>query len=158
NQGDPSARPRRRRGAAASRQDMWDVRYRDGSRSRPVRNGSLAVIEMRNIGRVPIRESDFGRREEFTVRFPGRRVVHFKVETNDEYRRSVQEREPPRPGAGESFTLPALQMARGQGFKLLVLLESPAPGPYEDNARDAVKVDGNLDIKFVRFSRRRRRW
>jgi hypothetical protein len=47
-------------------QNMWEIEYLDRDRSKPphpVRNGSLLVIEMRNIGWEPIRESDFAGEE-----------------------------------------------------------------------------------------------
>ena len=40
-----------------------------------VENASQVEIEIRHIGREPIRKSDFDENEPVTVRFPGRRVV-----------------------------------------------------------------------------------
>jgi ABC-type phosphate transport system substrate-binding protein len=131
NQGDPLARPAPEQAPGPS-QNMWEIQYLDRDRPdqpHPVQNGSLVVIEMRNIGREPIREPDFGENPEFSLQFPGRRVVHFKVRDNELYHKAVHEssREAPEPGIGDSFTLPALQMNHGDGFKLAVLLETPDP-------------------------------
>lgn len=91
NQGDPVAR--RPQGEASSQlsPNMWEIEYRDADtpgEPYPVTNGSLVVIEMRNIGWQPISEAAFGRSGEFTLRFPGRKVVHFKMRDNPGMRQS----------------------------------------------------------------------
>jgi len=61
---------------------MREIAYQESDRSKapyPVTNGSLVVLEMRNIGWQPIREAGFDQQQDFTLRFPGRKVVHFKV-------------------------------------------------------------------------------
>lgn len=70
NQGDPLVRhPRNRDDGPPTSQNMWEIEYKDDAGpSYQVRNGSLAVIEMRNIGWEPIREPDFGEQREFTLR------------------------------------------------------------------------------------------
>jgi ABC-type phosphate transport system substrate-binding protein len=161
NQGDPLARPATGLAPGPS-QNMWEIEYLDRDRSKPpypVRNGSLVVIELRNIGREPIRESDFGEKAEFSLKFPGRRVVHFKVRDNDLYHKAVHEtsREAPQPGAGDSFTLPALQMNHGDGFKLAVLLETPAPQPSADDRAEPKFIGSILNGDFVPYSRHPRR-
>jgi phosphate transport system substrate-binding protein len=158
NQGDPVAR--RGQDDAPLSPNMWEIEYRDADNPAepyPVTNGSLVVIEMRNIGWQPISEAAFGRSGEFTLRFPGRNVVHFKVRDNPTYHKLVHQGRPaPAPGAGDSFTLPALQMNRNDSFKLLVLLESPTAGPAAGDGR--VRVEGSiLGGKFVEYHRRPRR-
>jgi ABC-type phosphate transport system substrate-binding protein len=163
NQGDPVAPSAPGEDGSASAQNMWEIVYQEGgphTPSYPVRNGSLVVLEMRNIGYQPIRESDFEEeRQDFTVRFPGRRVVHYKVRDNDRYHERVHDdrRIPPRPGAGDSFNLPSLQMNHNDGFKLLVLLEAPAartesfPKPRLEGS-----IAGGNFVEFGNHPRRRR--
>jgi len=141
NQGDPSAKP------SALSPDMWEIVYSESDKSKPphpVTNGSLVVLELRNIGWQPIRETDFDQQKDFTLRFPGRKVVHFKVRDNARYHALVHRdgAPAPKPGEGDSFTLPALQMNHNDGFKVLVLLESPSPG--QPAAADKVQVDGSI--------------
>lgn len=161
NQGDPLARPATGQ-APVPAQNMWEIEYLDRDPSkRPyqVNNGSLVVIEMRNIGREPIRESDFGENPEFSLQFPGRRVVHFKVRDNALYHKAVHEssREAPKPGVGDSFTLPALQMNHGDGFKLAVLLETPDPQLSADDRAEPKFIGSILNGDFVPYSRHPRR-
>ncbi len=118
NQGDPLARPRPAPGGQAAQQgrspgpapNMWEIVYQESAPPDPpyrVTNGSLVVMELRNIGWQPIRESDFDMQRDFTLRFPGRTVVHFKVRDNARYHQRVhQGRTAPAPGVGDSFTLP----------------------------------------------------
>jgi phosphate transport system substrate-binding protein len=118
----------------AAPQNMWEIIYQDSDPATPpykVTNGSLVVVEMRNIGSVPVRESDFDKRGDFNIRFPGRKVVHYKVRDNDRYHQKVyaDERAVVRPGVADSFALPSLQVNHNEGFKLLVLLESPTKEP-----------------------------
>lgn len=166
NQGDPLARPRPAPGGQAAQPggqqpgpdpNMWEIVYQESAPPAPphtVTNGSLVVIDMRNIGWQPIRASDFDQQQDFTLRFPGRKVVHFKVRDNARYHEQVHQGWPtPAPGVGDSFTLPALQMNRGDGFKLLVLLESPTPNP--STRYDKPDVDGNIQGgKFVDYTGR----
>lgn len=158
NQDDPTPPPPQG-SVQASHQNMWEILYQEGGpEPYEVKNGSLVVMEMRNIGRLPIRESDFDERRDFTLRFPGRKVVHYKVRDNPRYRDKVHgdDREPPRPGAGSSFDLPALQMNRNDGFKLLVLLESETDHPPA--AYDKPVVEGSIQGGgFVEYGRSRRR-
>lgn len=168
NQGDPSAR----RGgeqreqlaqdeqSLAPSQNMWEIVYQESGPAAPpykVTNGSLVVLEMRNIGRQPIRETDFGEERDFTLRFPGRNVVHFKVRDNPRYHERVhRDLATPKPGMGDAFKLPALLVNRGQGFKLLVLLESRnmhPPTVYEKPV-----IEGNIEGgKFIEYGRHLRR-
>ena len=157
NQGDPFTHTAPGQAPAPS-QNMWEIEYLDRDRSKPpypVKNGSLVVIEMRNIGWEPIRESDFAR-EEFTLKFPGRKVVHFKVRDNPLYHKVVHEssREPPEPGMEDSFTLPGLQMNHNDGFKLAVLLESPVP----NRKPEPLETEGSiLSGNFVSYNQHPRR-
>ncbi|HEV2371513.1 MAG TPA: substrate-binding domain-containing protein [Streptosporangiaceae bacterium] len=163
NQGDPSAQPQLPQGPGGQSPITWEILYKGGNGTAPpVTNGSLALVEVRNVGREPIREADFGEHREFAVRFPGRRVVNYKVRENALYHKLVQEeQEPPVPGAEDYFTLPALQMNYNEGFKLLVLLESDtAPQPGLDGEQGQVLVEGSiLGGRFVRLGQgQRRKW
>lgn len=165
NQGDPSAGPGQVVQKAADEEEeeesagfspnMWEIIYQESDKSElhKVTNGSLVVIEMRNIGWQPIREADFDDQRDFTLKFPGRRVVHFKVRDNPRYHKLVHQGRPaPKPGLGDSFALPALQMNHNDGFKLLVLLESQTAEPPA--AYDKMQVDGSIQGgNFVEYSR-----
>jgi phosphate transport system substrate-binding protein len=172
NQGDPSAQQGQ---APADRvaqdgnsptlsQNMWEILYQESDPQVPpykVTNGSLLVMEMRNTGRLPIREADFGEDRDFTVRFPGRTVVHYKIRDNPKYHERVHRdaTAAPRPGAGDSFTLPALLVNRGQGFKLLVLLESSGQPPPVPHAAPAIEgtIEGGRFVEYGRHPGRTRR-
>lgn len=144
---------------------MWQVVYQDGANlARPVTNGSLVVLELRNTGWQPIRKDDFDgidRKRDFTLRFPRRRVVHFKIRDNDRYHDAVAaEQIVLEPGKHNAFNLPGLQMNHRDGFQILVLLESPTPEQLaadpaagdEDEVR--VKVEGSIQGgKFVEYNR-----
>jgi ABC-type phosphate transport system substrate-binding protein len=124
----------------------------------PVRDGSLVVMELRNTGRKPIVEADFGEQHNFTLKFPGRKVVHYKIRENDRYHDQVQRTaQPVVPGTGNSFELPALPMNPGDFFKLLVLLEGNIP--RRTPARERVEVQGTIvGGKIVEFDNRPHRW
>jgi ABC-type phosphate transport system substrate-binding protein len=163
NQGDPSPGHGHAPGADAETgqsptlsQNMWEIVYQESDPAAPpykVTHGSLVVLEMRNIGWQPIREADFDDDQSFTLRFPGRNVVHFKVRDNLRYHQRVHlGHSALRPGEGNSFTLPALQVNRNDGFKLLVLLESPTPDPPA--TYDRPQVDGSIQGgKFMEYGR-----
>jgi phosphate transport system substrate-binding protein len=168
NQGDPSARhghgprdrPEREAESPALSQNMWEIVYQESDPATPpykVTNGSLVVIEMRNTGRQPIREADFGEDRDFTLRFPGRNVVHYKVRDNPRYHERVHRNGAGlRPGKGDVFTLPALLMNRGQGFKLLVLLESR--DEHLPTSHEKPVIEGSIEGgKFVEYGRHPRR-
>jgi ABC-type phosphate transport system substrate-binding protein len=120
-----------------------------------VPRGSLVVMELRNVGLLPIRESDFEDRE-FTLRFPGRKVVHYKIRENEIYHDRVQ------PGLGalpimkDSFKLPAALMNRGDHFKVLVLLEGQ---PLRRGNAMQPFVQGSIEGGKIRpFNPRPNRW
>ncbi|MBO0820300.1 MAG: substrate-binding domain-containing protein [Nocardiopsaceae bacterium] len=135
----------------------WAIEYGKAGPNAPpytVRNGSLVAIEMKNIGRLTIRESDFGNDQFFRIRFPGRKVVHYKVRGDAWYHDRIHNgnEAPPAPGADNFFNLPALQVNPGRSFNLLVLLEAeadPPPGGYEKPL-----FEGSM--QFVEFGQRRR--
>lgn len=165
NQGDPTPAPAHEPDGrpASSPPTMWEIVYQEGGPSAPqykVANGSLVVMEMRNIGRLPIRESDFDERQFFRLRFPDRKVVHYKVRDNPWYHDKVHDdrNEPPAPGADNFFNLPALQLNRGEGFKLLVLLEAATDDRPATYAKPVLQgsIQGGRFVEFGRHFRRRR--
>ncbi len=154
-------------GPAVPSLHMWDIVYRDHATEAPdyeVTNGSLVVMRIRNIGWRTIKDDDFNR-DKFSVTFPGRRVVHFKVRDNREYHQEVYEvQQPggdgqfdaPQPGATDHFNLPATTLERGEGFEVLVLLEDD-PG-YRGHDRNP-RVSGHLVAGKIReYGRRPRQW
>jgi phosphate transport system substrate-binding protein len=165
NQGDPLTPAAANGSSPAAQQNMWEIIYKDDSdpdaEGHPVTNGSLLVMEMRNIGSVPIREGDFDEGGDFEIRFPGRTVVHYKVRDNDRYRRKVHQenRVVVRPGETDTFTMPSLQMNHNEGFKLLVLLESPTverPSQYAKPVIDG-SIAGGSFVEYPGPGARRRR-
>ncbi len=158
NQGDPSAKA-----SAPSKDmlspDMWEIVYQEGDKSKPphpVTNGSLVVLEMRNIGWQPIRETDFDQQKDFTLRFPGRKVVHFKVRDNARYRALVHRdgAAAPKPGEGDSFTLPALQMNHNDGFKADALPFFPDVGAIPVNGYEPTRgnaLDGHYTFLATEY-------
>jgi phosphate transport system substrate-binding protein len=124
-----------------------------------VAHGSLVVLELRNVGWRPIREADFGEERNFTLRFPDRRVVHYKIRDNQRYHERVQrDMLSLSPIKRESFNLPAWPMNRGDSFKVLVLLEGR---PRRRDAAMEPRVEGTVEGgKIVPFNAgpRSRRW
>ena len=165
NQGHPGERAAA--GQANPSLRMWDIVYHDHATAAPeyrVTNGSLVVMRLRNIGWRTIKDDDFNR-DKFTVTFPGRRVVHFKVRDNREYHKAVDEAQQPgsgtefgvaKPGVSDQFSLPATTLERGEGFEVLTLLED-APGSREGNRNPT--VSGHIAAGKIReYGRRPRRW
>lgn len=142
-----------------SGQTPWEIQYHEGGADAPehtVRNGSLVAMDMRNIGRLPILESDFGEDRYFRVKFPGRKVVNYKVRDHALYHDKVRDspQAAPVPGEGNFFDLPALQMNHGDSFKLLVLLEAETETPPYSYAKPV--LDGTIQGGgFVEFGQRR---
>lgn len=138
----------------------WEIQYQEAGLNAPqhkVRNGSLVAMELKNIGRLTIRESDFDDRQFFRIRFPGRKVVHYKVRDNPWYHDKVHKGTlaPPVPGADNFLNLPALQIVPGQGFKLLVLLEAETGS--QRRGQDTPEFEGSIQHgKFVEFGHHRR--
>lgn len=145
----------------ARQREMWKILYESETRGigpYEVKNGSLVAIEMRNIGTLPIRESNFDN-EKITCQFPGRKVVHFKIRDNDDYRDQVL-RDPsglPVPGQSEQFDLPATALSMGESFKVLVLLESKKGERPQQNKKPEVKggLGGNPFATYGGLSLRR---
>jgi hypothetical protein len=140
--------------------EMWKITYQPENRGalpQEVRNGSLVVIEMRNAGSMPIRETDFGH-DEIICQFPGRKVVHFKIRDNDGYRdRVLKSSRTLDPGQSERFTLPAPKLHLGESFKVMVLLDSPEGDRPERSKNPKVKggITGGSFVKYGRLSWRR---
>lgn len=171
NQGDPTTRPRsvlRREpdeeenpSEQARQAEMWKISYEPEGRAEgahSVENGSLAVLEIRNVGGTRIGEGSFEGRK-ITCQFPGRKVVHFKIRDNDRYRDIVRGASsgPPVPGALDKFELPATRLNPGESFRVVVLLESPKGTRPERNKKPKVKggVAGHEFVKYGRLSWRR---
>ncbi|HEY2443784.1 MAG TPA: substrate-binding domain-containing protein [Streptosporangiaceae bacterium] len=166
NQGDPFGMAEM--GGAQLNQNMWEIQYRrgKGQRAYPVKKGSLVMIEIRNIAYVQINEADFGDQRKFTLMFPGRRVVHFKIRDNPEYHDLVDTREAPTPGTQNSLALPALTLDRKDGFKLLVLLVEATPEQSEKDKWELSRAERSERIllrgkvaggRIVKYARRPRR-
>lgn len=124
--------------------EMWNIVYHNSRREpkdRPVEYGSLVVLEVSNVGSMPIEESNF--EGGITCRFEGREVIHFKIRENSTYRKLVLADEPSirytESGEGTEFTLPALRMDTKDKFQVLVLL-SPLEGKKPKNGQPLEKA------------------
>jgi ABC-type phosphate transport system substrate-binding protein len=141
----------------------WVIQYKeDVGQDFPtatVTNGSLVALEIRNIGLLTIREAEFGNAQRFMVRFPGRKIIHYKVRDNEAVRETVargNDSIPPfRPSENDFLYLPALHMRPGEGFKLLVLLESEADGHPVKGYEKPRFPRGGSDVRFVEFGKYR---
>jgi ABC-type phosphate transport system substrate-binding protein len=124
-----------------------------------VENASQVEIEIRHIGREPIRKGDFDENEPVTVRFPGRRVVDFQVAWARLFSpASGADGAAPKPGGSDSFTLPPLQMNAHESFRLEALLTDPQPNGHSGLKRPTVLVTGFISGgEFKRYSRRLQR-
>lgn len=141
---------------------MWKISYQPEGRpegAHPVENGSLVVLEIRNVGGTIIRDTHFD--GNITCQFPGRKVVHFKIRDNERYREKVRgapSPAPPVPGALEKFELPPPQRLNlGESFRVVVLLDSPKGARPERNKKPKVKggIGGRDLVKYGRLSWRR---
>jgi phosphate transport system substrate-binding protein len=179
NQGDPDSRRRARVAAEGQSADlsdhMWDIIYRPkiGQGSYEVTNGSLVILELRNIGQRALEPEHFGTHGTYTVGFPSRKVVHFKVRDNPDpdsadYHRQVEDyydaleqrlgRPPAEPGTISSLDLPGPKINARLGFKVLILLAGDSPGEGKGYPEPTITTQ-ITDGKFVRQSiARRSRW
>lgn len=141
--------------------EMWDVFYRDPDRKidHRVVNGSLAVLEIRSIGSLEIKKSDFASKS-VTCSFPNRNVVHFKIRDNDSYRDLVLSENEKKsildPGHPSEFKLPPPSLESGDKnnelnkFKIVALLE-PAAGKRPDEAEPPVVTGKISGGKFEEY-------
>lgn len=135
----------------AYRREMWNISYQSeiaGSEPIDVDNGSLVVIEMRNIGSRAITSSHF-KGGKITCRFRGRKVVHYKIRDNPDYRDEVLADPSYRvtPKAQEYFELPAPELDPNEGLQVMVLLESKKPGAGPGDAEVEAAMDDAVIVR-----------
>ncbi|WP_160311122.1 PstS family phosphate ABC transporter substrate-binding protein [Streptacidiphilus anmyonensis] len=141
--------------------NFWDIQFRN----KPVKQGSLVLLRVRNAGETAIKDEDF--RPGLSFRFGGRQVLGFKVRDHHELHRLVEaarvkeaEEEARRAQAlpqGESpakvvrteLTLPTFLFNPGSEFKLLVLLQAQPRSQADVDVRGEI-VDGKIARHDVR--------
>lgn len=145
--------------------ETWDIVYR----SKPdapkidVKSGSLAVVEFRNVGKSLTNENfghDVDQPPEFKLVFPNRRVVHWKIRDNDEFRERDQRRTKPAAKSANHVRLPAFESNRGDAFKVVVLLtrktkEDSVQDGDDTSPNETIYVAGHIhDGKFEKHEQR----
>lgn len=148
---------------------MWEIHWQ----GRPVSEGSLVILEVRNSGMQTLEPEHFAAPLTFT--FPGKRVVHFKVRDANEpleaalrpvlpARSTAEPPDAPRgavrtaPRQTDTIVLPVFTLNRREHFRLLVLLEDDGAGSAPKSPR--IASGGKLKGGRIKRTagRARRRW
>lgn len=140
-------------------QEMWKIVYipkNPNTNSYNVKDGSLVIVEVLNIGGKRIHGSFFeciegDDNKKINFEFPGRRVVHFKIRDNDEYRKKVKsvlgddgielpDGEIEKSDLPQNFSLPGPDLDVDGRFQVMVLLVPEGDERLDSGEDPAVKA------------------
>ncbi|CAL9532989.1 hypothetical protein SUDANB6_04093 [Streptomyces sp. enrichment culture] len=133
--------------------DMWEIHWQ----GRPILEGSLVIVEVRNSGVQTLEPEHFAAPLTFT--FPGKKVVHFKVRDANAPLEATLRPQLPVPAADrrtDTIVLPLFTLNRRERFRLLVLLEDNGSGERPPKIVSGGKVKGGRVKRTA--GRARRRW